>query len=228
MDATPSPDEWNNYLLPSTFSLWHGDEPIDSADTDGRNTTDAARPNVQPVFPHTSAALSTSRDISTFPVEQRASSAFGSPAPPLDVASGTTTREPRTLRDHAAPQSIMPLARSTRPAASTAETNDSLRSSHTRRPPSSTSSTLCASISTPSTEQGIPIVVSNVDSRRSTAIMPAPPEAQSFPMTAMYNINPALKNMASEDEVDPENVFPRSGMCTYVALGLTVTKSFHR
>lgn len=210
MDATSFPDGGKNYLLPSTFSPWRGDETTDLTDIDRRNTaaSDAARPNVQPVFPRSSATLRTSRDISTFQVEQRASSAFDSPHP-LDVTSGTTRGEPTTLRDHATPQSIMPLARSTR-SASTAENNDSLRSSQIRRP-SSTSSTLYASISTPSTEQGIPIV-SNVDNRRSTTIMPTPPEAESVPMTAMYNINPRLKNMVSEDEVDPENVYPRSGM----------------
>ncbi|KAI1108415.1 hypothetical protein F5Y14DRAFT_445479 [Nemania sp. NC0429] len=187
MDTTPFSDEWNNYMLPSTFSPWRGNQPIDPADIGDRNTTDAdaARPD-------------------------RASSAFGS-THLLDVASCTTTPELTTLQDHTTPKSIAPFGGpfggSTR-AASTAENSESLRSSHARRP-SSTSSTLCASTPAPSTEQGVPIV-SNVDSQRSTTIMPTPPEAQSIPMTAMYGVTPSQRDTVSGDEIDLESTFPRS------------------
>ncbi|RYC63216.1 hypothetical protein CHU98_g3002 [Xylaria longipes] len=210
MGSMPSWNEEDNYLLPSTFSPWHGDESTDLADNGGGTTAaHAARPSIEAVASPNLAPSLVSSGASRFSHGVRSSSAFYSPQS-LNVPSPTVMREPLNTRTITRPPQIVMLPPGRSKSAASAETISSLHSSETGRQ-SSLSSTLGGSNSAPPMDRDDPAVpaLSNVDARRSAAIMPTHPGAESAPISAIYSPGPSPSIMISEDEGEADDLSPR-------------------
>ncbi|KAI0107192.1 hypothetical protein GGR51DRAFT_571097 [Nemania sp. FL0031] len=204
--------EGEAYMLPSTFSPWSNFEPTGSADAHNRRNIALAIParhgEESALSPMSARSIEYS-DTSSFYGERPASSDSSS-SQPLGVTPLSLRHEPATLREHATPQISLHSSQSIRSMYSL-ETINSDRSSLTERR-FSQHSTLGGSDSISPPGYTLP-PMSNVNAKRSPAIMsahPENPETQPIPISAMYNPNNYPRSVISDDENDLNNVFPRT------------------
>jgi len=204
-------DESSRYLLPllpSTGSLLHGEENDHSelAENENKSAADAtggadAAPsrNVEYAVPPETAPSRSISFASNVSAPRSSSSARYSPrslkSPSPIIQENTPTQQ--TFPD--TPKIIMSPSPVTRSNA-TAETVSSLHSIETEGQYSNSSLS-------PSTVQPPP-AISDVNARRSAAIMPIHPGAESVPMSAIYDPEPSPRTMTSEDDADNFSVRP--------------------
>ncbi|KAI2630100.1 hypothetical protein GGS21DRAFT_215407 [Xylaria nigripes] len=194
MSETPSQNEVENYMLPSTFSPWRGGEPASSSQG---NTSNSTKNNISVA----AADLDLTRpsiDSTTLP----------SPVQSIAISdiSGPTLRPPASSTLHMPQSEHLPTTQPytpTRPLEITMSHTASMGSNATAETTgmerqSTRDSTSGTSSLAQTTEVGNP-AISNVDAERNTAIMPTHPGAESIPLAVMYTRGSSLSTPAGGD-----------------------------
>ncbi|KAI1812397.1 hypothetical protein GGS20DRAFT_578380 [Poronia punctata] len=202
-------DEYHAYFLsspPTAYMQWpnaqnqHQHQHHNGATTGVTDATTAR--HLEPMVSPDSAAPSRSISyVSDSSLARRNSSAFYSPqsinAPSVDsppIQQNYTAYSPYTSMGPS------PVTRSN----TVAGTVSSLTSGETEQ--------LFSAASTPSTGRPPP-AVADVNARGSGTLMPPHPEAESMPMSAIYNQQLSPRTMTSEDEPDSDSTQPTPAEC---------------
>ncbi|KAJ2978512.1 hypothetical protein NUW58_g7469 [Xylaria curta] len=206
MDSTSSPDEINNYMLPSTFTPWNSDEPTDLpvGNTERTTTAHATRPRIGPATSVKSAYALAPSSTSRASLDWRASPDHFS-SQPLSISPYTPLRELPNMQDSTTPPQTVTPSRSAGSAATT-ETISSLHSSETERQ-HSLHSVLSGPSSVTPMEQGAP-AFSKVDDRRTTTIMSTHSKTESV-TSPLFSPTPLPSILVSEDDGGEDNLSPR-------------------